>query len=52
MTPHGPQFVDHCDYLAAVLAHGPPPRDDEAHALALVTTIMGGRILTGNGTST
>jgi len=51
MTPHGPQFIDHDDYLAAVLAHGPPPPGDEAHALALVTTIMGGRIRTRSGTS-
>ncbi|WP_157680098.1 hypothetical protein [Mycobacterium dioxanotrophicus] len=41
---------ENAEYLAAVLAHGPPPIDEEAAAIALVTEVMGARILVGAGT--
>lgn len=41
----GPFFVDEDDYLAAVMAHGPPATDDEYAAIELLTDLMGARIL-------
>lgn len=40
---------DDAEYLAAVLAHGPPAVDEEAVAIALVTEVMGARIVVGAG---
>ncbi len=37
--------ADDEDWRAAVLAHGPPPLDEEAAAIALITELMGARIL-------
>ncbi|SBS76626.1 conserved hypothetical protein [uncultured Mycobacterium sp.] len=45
-----PVLADEEDYLVAVLAHGPPPLEEEAAAIALVTEVMGARILAGVGT--
>lgn len=45
-----PIAADDEDYLAAVLANGPPQLDEEAAAIALVMELMGARILTGVGT--
>lgn len=45
-SPHGclvPAHED--DYLAHVMAHGPPPADDEYVAIALVAELMGARIV-------
>lgn len=42
-----PSRTDEEDWRAAVLTHGPPMRDDEAAAIALVTEVMGARILAG-----
>lgn len=44
-----PVLADEEDYLSAVLAHGPPLLEAEAAAIALVTEVMGARILAGVG---
>lgn len=44
-SPQGPLFVDQDDYLAAVMAHGPPAADDEYAAIELLAEMMGARIL-------
>lgn len=41
----GPILAEEDDYLAHVMAHGPPPADDEYTAIALVADLMGARIL-------
>ncbi|MCV7298046.1 hypothetical protein H7J93_00135 [Mycobacterium barrassiae] len=46
-SPHGhPVLAYEDDYLAHVMAHGPPPADDEYIAITLVTELMGARIVT------
>lgn len=40
-----PSRADDEDWQAAVLIHGPPARDDEAAAVALVTQLIGARVL-------
>lgn len=46
--PPQPFFTDHEEYLAAVLAHGPPDTEDvENAALELLTDVLGARILIG-----
>lgn len=46
-----PVLADQEEYLAAVLAHGPPdsPGDDELAALDLLAELLGARILTSAG---
>ncbi|MDV3130364.1 MULTISPECIES: hypothetical protein [Mycobacteriaceae] len=47
-SPHGRLVLaGEDDYLAHVMAHGPPPADDEYTAITLVTELMGARILAG-----
>ncbi len=46
-SPHGRLvLVYEDDYLAHVMAHGPPPADDEYIAITLVAELMGARIVT------
>ncbi|MEW5813703.1 MAG: hypothetical protein AB1925_30130 [Actinomycetota bacterium] len=46
-SPHGHPVPAHeDDYLAHVMAHGPPPTDEEYAAITLVTELMGARIVT------
>lgn len=49
--PPVPDFADQDEYLAAVLAHGPPPSamDVEAAAIELLADVLGARILAGAG---
>jgi hypothetical protein len=46
-SPAVPVFADEADYLAAVLAHGPPTsgEDDEHAAIDLLAELLGARIL-------
>ncbi|ORV09681.1 hypothetical protein [Mycolicibacterium fallax] len=37
--------AEHADYLAAVLNRGPPPADDEAESLHLLTDLLGAKIV-------
>ena len=46
-SPHGRLVLAYeDDYLAHVMAHGPPPADDEYIAITLVAELMGARIVT------
>lgn len=48
-VPNSPVFTDEDEYLAAVLAHAPPPAAemDEDAALDLLADVLGARILAG-----